>query len=94
MTVRRFKNWLRKRLADFLVPDHPRLKPYRLRQGYIENQPEYMKDIPGLNFKDRYLILGEVGEIHHYIMMNMSTGQVLPGMFHLERFEEVPEDEI
>lgn len=48
----------------------------------------------GYNLKDLYIVLGEVADIKHYIILNMTTGQILPGIFHLEHFEEVNRDDI
>lgn len=44
-----------------------------------------------------YLVLGEVADIGHYILLDyrptLGAGTVMPGMFHLEDFVEADRDE-
>lgn len=76
---------------EAMIPSKPLV---RLKRGHYENQDVYMKGIKGLNWDDRYIVLAEVETIDHYVVMNLSTGKILRGMFHLDRFERVPVDEI
>lgn len=32
--------------------------------------------------------------IRHYVLLNLSTGQILPGMFHAERFRSATVEEL
>ena len=59
-----------------------------------ENIDLFLSDVNYiLNHNDHYIVLGEVGDTKHYIVLNMTTGQIVPGMVHLGRFEEIkPED--
>ncbi len=62
---------------------------------HIENLIKDKYELPvGYNLDNRYVILGEVETTNHYIMLNITTGKVLPGTFHLEDFEYVPEEDI
>ncbi len=54
--------------------------------GY--NPPE------GYNLNDRYVIIGEVKAIDHFVFLNITTGRVLPGVFHLDDFDEILEEDI
>jgi hypothetical protein len=72
----------------------PRLKVLRLLPKDRENEQSFVDAIPGLNFRDHYAVLGEAGATGHYIMLNQTTGQILPGIFHLSRFQKVPVDEL
>lgn len=74
-----------------MIPSKPLV---RLKVGHPENEDRYVDAIDGLYFSDRYLVLAEVEDIEHYVVMNLRTGQVLRGMFHLGRFERVPAGEI
>lgn len=66
----------------------------RLDPNSPENaNPDWVKSA-GLEFDKRYAVIGEVASIDHYIILDTSNGKILPGMFHLERFEEFPEDEL
>lgn len=40
-----------------------------------------------------YVVLGEVGETDHYILLDIERGEVLPGMWHDEDFDIVDSDE-
>lgn len=40
-----------------------------------------------------YLILGEVADIGHYMLLDYGAGKVMPGIFHLEDFVEADRDE-
>jgi hypothetical protein len=72
----------------------PRLKAVRLLAGEPENAAAFLAEVPGLNSADRYAVLGEVGASGHYVILNLSSGQILPGVFHLDRFEEIPDDDL
>jgi hypothetical protein len=41
-----------------------------------------------------YVVLGEVSNIDHYILLDLETGRIVPGMWHLNRFEDIPHDDI
>lgn len=64
----------------------------RLNKASPENQN--LDWLDGLAFDRNYAILGEVGSIDHYIILDISTGNIMPGMWHKERFELVPEEEL
>lgn len=72
----------------------------RLNPNAPENAQEYLdltNNLAGfhlLNYLDRYIILGEINSTNHYIVVNINCGRILPGMFHIERFEYVPDEEI
>lgn len=68
----------------------PSLRPIRLRKDDPINTSH---PLPGMNFDDLFLILGEVANINHYIILNYGSGQVMPGMYDIDRFEWVPEGE-
>lgn len=84
----------------------PRLKTVRLRRGgYHENQQEFLQPFnqqhdphnttgKRLGFQQRYVVLGEVGATGHYLIFNLTTNVMMPGAYHIERFEEIPEDEL
>jgi hypothetical protein len=83
--------------AQHLAKGAKRLKCLRLIPDHYENQSEYLssksyKDT--MNLKDHYVLLGEVANTDHYILLNISTGCIVPGMLHLDRFEEIPEDDL
>lgn len=40
-----------------------------------------------------YVVIGEVGETDHYILMDITTGHILPGMWHDEDFDIIDSDE-
>lgn len=59
-----------------------------------ENKKKYVKQIKGLNFEDVYCVVGEVADINHYVVMNLRTGKVLNGMFHLTRFRAATDEDL
>ena len=71
----------------------PSLRVVRLKVQSPENEPQYLTDT-GLKFNELYVVLGEISKINHYLILNYRTGHILPGMFHLSRFEEVPDDDL
>lgn len=79
--------------AQTLAKDVARLKPVRLVAGHPENQQAYL-DEQGLALDDHCAVLGEWGDTKHYLIMNVTRGTVLRGIFHLDRFEEIPDDEL
>ena len=46
------------------------------------------------NLKDKYVILGEVEKINHYLVLNISRGELLTGAWHLSDFERISEEDI
>ena len=40
------------------------------------------------------LVLGEVGNINHYILLDYTTGNIMPGMYHLENLIRLDNDEL
>ncbi len=68
---------------------------WKVDPKYIKLLEEGKYKIPeGINLNDRYVVIGEVEKIDHFIMLNMVTGTVLPGMYHLDNFIRVPEEDI
>lgn len=70
-----------------------RLPVYRFRDDIDRRLLEYLisENIPTY---DNYACIGEVGNIHHYIMLHIATGRVLPGIWHIEDFRPATEDEL
>lgn len=85
------RRWRHTRQLSFGVP---RLRAVRLIQNHPENTAEYLYFSPDLRMGDHYVVLGEVAGTGHYMILNIRTGVVMPCMHHLDRFEEVPEDEL
>ncbi len=77
------------RMAEQVI----RLKPVRLIPDHPENAPEYLAD-QGLSLDDHCAVLGEWGNTKHFLILNVSKNWILPGIFHLDRFEEIPEDDL
>lgn len=70
-----------------------RFEPLRFHPEYLEHEGvrEYLLNI-GIQCskEDTYLCLGEVGDTAHYVFLHLNSGNILPGMWHLEDFE--PQD--
>lgn len=55
----------------------------------------------GLELRKGYLLLGQVSVlengfqegIHHYILMNITTGTIIPGMWHSDRFRYITNED-
>jgi hypothetical protein len=69
-----------------------RLPAVRLKPDHYENQDGTRHSTMPLNAG--YCILGEWGDSDHYIVLCVDTGQVIPGAVHLDRFEEIPEEDL
>jgi hypothetical protein len=69
----------------------PRLIPLKLRDD--EMNRTYPLPAPFNNMNAVYLLLGEVGSTRHYVVSDLRTGAICPGMIHLERFRQADEDE-
>lgn len=82
--------------AEKLAEGAPRLKLLRLLPGHPDNDPAFLGRFSDgmLSLEARYVVLGEVAKTRHFIVLNIGLGAAVPGMVHLDRFEEVPEDEI
>jgi len=69
--------------ADLNVPKFPVVM---LDEGNPQNKPW---PLPGLSWNEVYMIIGEVAQegrgIEHYILMDFK-GNVIPGMYHADRF--------
>ena len=69
------------------------LKPVRLKPGHYENTTDWLPGT-GLALGRYYAVLGEWGTTKHIIVMDVTAGKVVPGVFHLDRFEEIPEEDL
>lgn len=63
----------------------PSLRAVRFQPGHPENT-----EMSGAHFA----ILGEFGNTKHYLLLCVATGVILPGMFHIDRLEAIPEAEL
>ena len=71
-----------------------------------KNPTNISHPIAGFEAGQIYLVMGQVAHIipdalddpiegiHHYVLLNLRTGQVMPGMYHDDRFRAATEDEI
>ena len=74
-----------------------------------ENRMENLTHpLPGFRNDAIYLVLGEVAYeqdtssaasavvqgIRHYVLLDLSSGNIMPGMYHAERFRGATEDEL
>jgi hypothetical protein len=87
-------------LASFSVNDlgmfyQPliKLKAVRLIPNHPENAGYYLST-QGLSLTSHYAVLGEWADTGHYLILDVKTGTILPGIFHLDRFEEIQEDDL
>jgi hypothetical protein len=81
-------------LEEYLKVHKPtRLTIWRFRDDISR---ELQLELIRLNIsqKDNYACLGEVANIHHYLMVHIKTGRILPGIWHLEEFRPVTEEEL
>ncbi len=72
-----------------LRQDIPRLKAVKANPE--QNPYIFHNDIIKPNMI--YLVLGEVADIRHYVLLELRTGRIIPGMFHIESFVEADEDD-
>jgi hypothetical protein len=70
-----------------------KFRAVKLKHDYYENADEYLKSA-GLVMNNPYAILGEYGNSDHYIILDVRTGTILRGYFHLDRFEDIPEEDL
>lgn len=71
----------------------PRLRAMRLKSDHPWNTATYLESY-NLAFGRFYAVLGEWGTSGHHIAMDVSSGKIVPGIVHLDRFEDLPEDEL
>jgi len=68
---------------------------FKCKPDYLYNLLNEGFKIPkGYNLDDRYVVFGEMEKTQHYIMFNIFTGKMLPGIWHLDEFERIPEEDI
>lgn len=66
------------------------LTPVRFIADHPDNRVFPFCDMTG----KQYAILAEYGNIRHYLILDIANGRLLPGLFHLDRFEKIPEDDV
>jgi hypothetical protein len=75
---------------------HKPVKIQRLRAVRLDVKsfPNVEKPMKQLKEGAIYIVLGEVSNSDHYILLELESGHILPGMWHMDRFEEVSRDDI
>ena len=69
-----------------------KLRAVKLKPNHYENT-NWLEGT-GLVMDHHYAVLGEYGDSGHYIILDVNTGTVMRGYFHIDGFEEIPEDEL
>jgi hypothetical protein len=72
------------------------VKIQRLRAVRVNPRslPNIEKPMRQLKRGKSYVVLGEVSNTDHYILLELESGRILSGMWHLDRFEEISRDDI
>lgn len=62
----------------------------------LDDTVEENKTFPlkGFSFDDEYIILTEILDTSHYILLCVRTGKVMSGMYEMWRFREATQEDI
>jgi hypothetical protein len=71
----------------------PRCPVLRLKPDLDENKPEYLTQ-HGMSLDKLYMAVCQIGNIHHYMVVEYGTWKPVDGIVHAERFELVDEDDL